>query len=103
MPIPYSLLSTVIPPSGVEYAAFLPFTPSTLHPLPVRPTSTLPLPPGRVVSNLVCARGRRLRIFEVWEEEESVGEPGTRVKVEQGKVRVHTRASSSVPTHSQSA
>lgn len=67
---PLALVSTLVPASGVSHALFLPLTPSTQHPLPLRPSPSagLPQPRGRVLSNLVLARGRRLRLFEVREE-----------------------------------
>jgi hypothetical protein len=67
---PYALLNTLVPPSGVSHSVFLPFAPSCHYPLPARPSSFgFSSPPGRVVTNLVVARGRRLRVFEVREEE----------------------------------
>lgn len=66
---PYALLNTLVPPSGVAHSVFLPFTPSVHHPLPIRPSPLgIPTPAGRVVTHLVVARGRRIRIYEVREE-----------------------------------
>ena len=78
---PSALVSTLVSASGVSHVLFLPLTPATQHPLPTR-TSTAgsSLPAGRVLSNLVLARGRRLRILEVREEPlpaESGSESGT--------------------------
>jgi hypothetical protein len=66
---PSALVSTLVPASGVSHALFLPLAPATQHPLPVRAFAAGgPSPGGRVLSNLVLARGRRLRVFEVREE-----------------------------------
>ena len=72
---PFALINTLVPPSGVSHSLFLPLTPSVLHPLPSRPSALgIPIPPGRVVTNLVLAHGRRIRVFEVREEVELMGE-----------------------------
>ncbi|KAF9818061.1 hypothetical protein IEO21_03022 [Rhodonia placenta] len=56
-----ALRQEILPPSGVEFAACLKLTPSTLPNLPG--TST-----GRALFNVVVARSNLLRVFEVREE-----------------------------------
>ncbi|EGO29249.1 hypothetical protein SERLADRAFT_445076 [Serpula lacrymans var. lacrymans S7.9] len=63
----HALRQNILPPSGVEYAASLKLTPSTVknH----RPsTSTTPEFEARALCNVVVARSNVLRIFEVREE-----------------------------------
>lgn len=74
---PSALVSTLVPASGVSHALFLPLTPATQHPLPARASvDGIALPTGRVLSNLVLARGRRLRVFEVREQSSPKGSDG---------------------------
>lgn len=89
---PSALVSTLIPPSGVSHAMFLPLTHSTQHPLPSRPppSGSPPQPAGRVISNLVVARGRRLRLFEVREEAPRAEGDGTQRTLRLSHVCSHT-------------
>ena len=58
----HALRQEILPPSGVEFAACLNFTSSTLS------DASLLSQPGRAHSNVVVARSNLLRIFEVREE-----------------------------------
>lgn len=58
----HAIRQEVLPPSGIEFAACLKLTPSTL------PDSDSSSQTGRAVLNLVVARSSLLRIFEVREE-----------------------------------
>lgn len=58
----HGLRQEILPPSGVEFAACLKLTPSTLS------DSTPNGPAGRALFNAVVARSNFLRIFEVREE-----------------------------------
>ena len=66
----HALRQEILPPSGVEFAASLKFTPSTLS--PVRPTSSNSTTrhefTARSLCHLVVARSNLLRIFEIREE-----------------------------------
>ncbi|PFH48729.1 hypothetical protein AMATHDRAFT_64747 [Amanita thiersii Skay4041] len=62
----HSLRHEILPPSGVEFAASLQLTPSTLAPLPT--SSTRHEFAARTLCNVVVARSNLLRIFEVREE-----------------------------------
>src|SRR5277367_6876203 len=65
----HALRQEILPPSGVEFAASLKFTPSTLT--PVRPTSSNSTRhefTARSLCHLVVARSNLLRIFEIREE-----------------------------------
>ncbi|CED82389.1 mRNA cleavage and polyadenylation factor II complex, subunit CFT1 (CPSF subunit) [Phaffia rhodozyma] len=70
---PLALVSSLIPPSGISHALFLPFTHSVNHPLPTPPRTVYSYSPavipGRVITNLILARGRRINLFEVREEQ----------------------------------
>jgi hypothetical protein len=65
----HALRQDLLPPSGVEFAASLRLTPSTLECLPLPPQSTTRHEfAARVLCNVVVARSNILRIFEVREE-----------------------------------
>ena len=57
----HALRQEILPPSGIEFATCLKFTPSTLSKGPSSQT-------GRTLFNVVVARSSLLRIFEVREE-----------------------------------
>lgn len=61
----HALRHQILPPSGVEFAASLKLTPSTLGQLPTSPRHEFA---ARALCNVVVARSNLLRIFEVREE-----------------------------------
>jgi cleavage and polyadenylation specificity factor subunit 1 len=65
----HALRQDILPSSGVEFAASLRLTPSTLERPPLPPNSTARHElAARVLCNVVVARSNILRIFEVREE-----------------------------------
>ena len=62
----HALHSTLLPPSAIHHALYLPnFTPSTIYPLP-RPHDDAP--EIKVTGNLVVAGGQDIRVFEIREQ-----------------------------------
>jgi cleavage and polyadenylation specificity factor subunit 1 len=65
----HTLRQEILPPNGVEFAASLKLTPSTLGELRTLPNAiTRHEFAARVICNVVVARSSLLRIFEVREE-----------------------------------
>ncbi|KAI0754932.1 CPSF A subunit region-domain-containing protein [Daedaleopsis nitida] len=81
----HALRQEILPPSGVEFAACLRFTPSTLS---KGPSSQA----GRTLFNVVVARSSLLRIFEVREEPAPVSAQKEDEKERRGSVRKGTEA-----------
>ncbi len=82
----HALRQEILPPSGVEFAACLNFTPSTLP-------DTDPLSQaGRTPLNVVVARSNLLRIFEVREEPAPVSAQKEHNKERHVGVRMGTEA-----------
>ncbi|KAJ6612805.1 CPSF A subunit region-domain-containing protein [Mycena sp. CBHHK59/15] len=81
----HALHQEILPPNGVEFAASLKLTPSTLPP---PPDGTIPL--TRTLCNVVVARSNLLRIFEV--REEPAPFPTQPEQGRDGKVRPDTEA-----------
>ncbi|RPD55582.1 hypothetical protein L226DRAFT_490064 [Lentinus tigrinus ALCF2SS1-7] len=82
----HALRQEILPPSGVEFAACLKFTPSTL------PQAGSSSQTGRTLFNVVVARSSLLRIFEVREEPAPVSAQQDDEKERRASVRRGTEA-----------
>ncbi|KAH9930484.1 CPSF A subunit region-domain-containing protein [Epithele typhae] len=82
----HSLRQEILPPSGVEYAACLKFTSSTLS------TASSSSQTGRTLFNVVVARASLLRIFEVREEPAPISAQKEHEKARRASVRKGTEA-----------
>ena len=82
----HCLRQEILPPSGVEFAACLKFTPSTLS--EAGPSSQA----SRTLFNVVVARSSLLRIFEVREEPAPLSAQKEAEKERRGAVRKGTEA-----------
>ncbi|KAI0699171.1 CPSF A subunit region-domain-containing protein [Cerioporus squamosus] len=83
----HALRQEILPPSGVEFAACLKFTPSTLSEAGSSSSQT-----GRVLFNVVVARSSLLRIFEVRQEPAPVSTQQDDEKERRASVRKGTEA-----------
>ncbi|TFK85251.1 hypothetical protein K466DRAFT_197655 [Polyporus arcularius HHB13444] len=83
----HALRQEILPPSGVEFAACLKFTPSTLSHAGSSSSQT-----GRALFNVVVARSSLLRIFEVREEPAPVSTQQDDEKERHARVRKGTEA-----------
>ena len=83
----HALRQEILPPSGIEFAACLKFTPSTLSDAGSSSSQT-----GRTLFNVVVARSSLLRIFEVREEPAPVSVQKEEEKERRASVRKGTEA-----------
>ena len=81
----HALRQQILPPSGVEHAASLKLTPSTLDLAPA--TSPRLEFVARALCNVVVARSNLLRIFEVREEPAPIPTPADDERERKAKAR----------------
>jgi cleavage and polyadenylation specificity factor subunit 1 len=89
----HALRQEILPASGVEFAASLRLTPSTLESLPAQPNSTTRHElAARALCNVVVARSNLLRIFEVCEEPAPIPTQAEDERERRSRVRKGTEA-----------
>ncbi|TFK70705.1 hypothetical protein BDN72DRAFT_838644 [Pluteus cervinus] len=89
----HALCQDILPPSGVEFAACLNLTASSLGELPTPPNVTLRHEfAARALCNVVVARSNILRIFEVREETAPISAQAEDERERRAKVRKGTEA-----------
>ncbi|TFY69793.1 hypothetical protein EVG20_g3009 [Dentipellis fragilis] len=91
-----ALHQDILPPSGVEFAATLKLTPSTVGPKHSSEASTFTAPednlPKRALYNIVVARSNVLRVFEVREEPAPISSAADDERERRSNVRRGTEA-----------